>query len=715
MHTLYSYLSGDKAAVPIYWLRSQHRAAVQRLLIATTSARRNLSPYTNVLRAIGHSRTLSTAAMQGQPPTMALPQALSRLGEAIGHVATMLELAAQADAKSLMRDIVAQARNELMQGFTKAAGVDQDMADGIISASFLIDLTTFASEGSAPRLTQAQSADVAQLIAVQVPLPTGDHLNADQLMLLCVHARLCELTTSELLKPAVTGASATGATLESRAADLRRVAGKLTACVLAGVRDVRDGIVEWLSSPWLDAAIIGHDAEELGRLLSTVTAHDMPRIGFTEWPKPSTSTVDIDILGEWHHRLPHGADVTIDVSADELGNPLIRELAGPVRLETADIVGWMNAAWAVQNALERAWVVLEDTTGTMIGDVKSLGITPTAADPTLGRTELISPTVSEAEALPIHDGHYSRVAYWHGATRTLGLIGLNAWRVHTLRATRNEIISRTQNAIPLTIRGPAPVAVVTYPQVLPLFAPWDAMAEQRISKDFESLARSWRMTTESLGRSLREQSLAITTPLVGAAAGARVLDSGAIGPRALAEALRFVGVLAITHVQANKRTVLAKIMPFSGHWYHSFGDFDAVTRSPMTLTTYDVNGAAYELALYPFSHVPQSCSVHNMREAIESVDQQMQSNERPVKRWRSAAPMAASPIVIEAWTLSDTNVWDIVLVQAAQAEAAQLTLQSLKGHMPDYTAPINAIWAHDDAAVTATNLPAVGLDIGERW
>lgn len=607
-----------------------HHMQQPRAAIASLSG--PLRALSITIAAIKASVAASTA-----PDSSTVTSIVLSLGSSFGAIAEAFDSWQRMDRMRLNRGVVSQ------DAAAAAFAALSTQGQASISVQELLELLTYVGATQAPRGNQAATVkvleDVLWLLNLCSTL-TGDIVQVAVCKLTIIHlAELAHWASSQYTPAVNPGVVQTpGETVGKTIADLKKISTWITGSVVAASSTISLHLDSWLKEApvrkiLIDQALLS--AEQYHEVVATRLPSPQP---FTPVPvlrQAGLYDCNITGTGALLAIVPDaGATATPNGKAD-LMHPLGTDEKPPMvfdaMLAAASVA---RLATAVSLAMQAATIREE------MGDASATPI-PSFNASWPEDSESMIQGVDFAPGYPLLVTTDPRIRVAQGVTSALRLISRRSDRV--LRGK----IAELDTEVPLVVRGARDAAMMmSVPPLMPVIGRVQD-ADRSYSPLPASLHQLWSVPTSSI------QEL-----------WAHFIDATStsdVGLRALAEVLRFVGVLSITEGAESEM-----VLPRSGHWYHGLVHTSEVLGDVVQLMVADPKAAKpRSLTFRPFTVIPSTARLSGMASNVVPFSGSVRAlSSLPMFRWISSATSEATESAITGWRVAQEDELDLVLLPA---------------------------------------------------
>lgn len=504
-------------------------------------------------------------------------------------------------------------------------------------------------------------------------------------------------------------------------AQLRSTAATLACIGLAAADALLKHALVVAEHTWLRATVTGRVKEDYERTLAYVKAHEPDTSGWGDWPEMcdpglwdssviSVSAFDDDRVPSRMVTLPPAISSYLFYSEQLTPVPLLENLA----------VSFKDQLWSWVSTCEMTSLVVKQAlrqhTGTLALRAGARVMVDIPSIDAVRQLHCYSdgpgyPAVTKFDLFNPGPRSTAMLYEWEGAVIEDGTkIVFDRFAYYTLARVTSAIAGNLAYQPVLVGEKPAGGHGPYFPPLVPVFDPWDTVNVPSLGMSKTQLLQHWGVAKRDLERLIATLPVAPTSfarsPIV----------------RGIAEALRFVGVVAraSTTEDAGARTEVVR--PFTEHYYHmtaegyssklsdaslraeaasifglsSNGDAE-VSTSTGQIGAPIVLGALSDkslLVFVPFKSLPRSADVTLMSTNLAQIDHFRVADSDAIVRWRVPVSFKQTGIVpIRGWQPASTLPGDIVAIPLSDAvvDRAYIEISSYDDTRPQYACRPNSI------------------------
>jgi len=417
---------------------------------------------------------------------------------------------------------------------------------------------------------------------------------------------------------------------------LRTLARELAAVAIGPAAIYVGEITKAMNEPWVRSAITGRTADALTRALvefSTRNIDAAVRPAWSDITAPDRWDADMLGLSALFSDVPLPS-VDAPIGPADLVHPLSRDLAYPVEFTHENAELWLELLYSMTGHVEEQYsrlILSEHATSIGFPAIGFDHATPSAEG---------APVLLPQDGYPIiaPDADYT---FWPSPATSPGSLGITQYIPVTYAGMREQIRTHFPRT-PAFIHGlQEPSEFAGYAPIMPALGKIHE-AVPRFPLTRENIHIMWGMSEQEFSNSLR-------------VAGSR---PSTLSLRAMADALRFIGVLAV-----GKGDHFSVVPTFDRRYYHASEIASSILGPSITLATYPVDGGEASVVLKPFLGVPQSARLELLGSNVQWLDI---AEYRPYKRaaaWAASRADKFEPsLPITGIIAADPKLTDIVTV-----------------------------------------------------
>jgi hypothetical protein len=600
--------------------------------------------------------TILANAIEGKK---SLSDTIRLISNAYHVVYTWVMNAAAHDLQRLQKDF--EAGGVPVLALAAQTGLTDFIDSGVITGPDVSQIMMMAiTERGFDRSQEQAVSAMMRLANMEIPIDAPDLITTDtdmaieQMMTMAITIRLYEMMIAILDNPGKPVGAPTlpkpEAGVQMRAASARRVAAKLAYIECAAINSLRQHVTRFVELPWVLQKASGRIADSIRRATLEYARREIDVPPPPPWSEMmSNELFDRRVTGSWPSN-PPDPTWSLSVMYTYPIDPLVDDYTTKVELTSEyvsrlAVVLWEMVERATTSASNYILVAAEEKVVPNLSPIDLSDSMFHGHMATVGRT---------SDKLPLISGKIPS-ALWHEDTNNWRLLssGMDPWRFYTYADAIHRIAMDARvKDVPVVITGAGnAMDLNSLPTIMPHFEIFDAPSAP-MPKDLNMLALLWGLAVRDVEHYIEN------------------LHGGpsSIGLRLLAEALRFVGVVAVRKKESSAKSVGIVVYPFERTWYHTqaWKKFTDLT-NPIVLCQRHVNdngtSMEAEFVLYPFTHIPTSARPDGIIGSLELVPWDRQVANRPIVRYNVPEDRVAKSVPISGWHTMEQSVADIVLIR----------------------------------------------------
>jgi hypothetical protein len=505
----------------------------------------------------------------------------------------------------------------------------------------ILDFVMYAVPGTGPERSEREAVAIAYQLTRFAFLfsgsnETGPAAAAVRILLVDLLGWVRHALAEKTSAPQVLTAGRVDEALAARISTLRDMAGFTLGMNLSATQQVTRHFLRWLKDPWIKSISYGKQADKFDRMIISFEER-------TPSPGPFTSLSSLNVTDAYDMEIIEldslvalipQPTVALPRAYSMYRKPLSVDMRFPLRIEEEGLAKWLDAGWRMVRLTQEAATLFT------IPGVESLPtINVTDRFPAF-RGEGGIAGIDTVTGIPIITPSDPSVN-WPTSDWALFGLDFDPNCFHTRQFIVEHIAAHP--LIPVRLSGATPESYLEEaPSIQPVLKALDE-ARTLLPMELASIAMMWGMT---LPRLVKQYSFLPNDPSL-------------VTWRAIAEALRFIGVLTV-----NEQIV----EPFSRHWYHGIRFNKLCFAQPFTFINTEVmdNGnriGGVVAVFHPFKAIPTSARLSAMPDKLATVLTERDNSGLPLLQWIDTSEVGPSNVEIVGWMNGEGTI-DVFLVES---------------------------------------------------